>query len=171
MIATLTAALVLLAVVVAFQGAVLTRLVRRLREVESQLAPESFLPAAGHPVGEFSARSTDGVALSRESLSGERLVVFLAAGCPSCPGLLAELRDARGGASREETLVFALGGPDDSDAVDLAAGAEPFALAAVAGYGPVPAAFGVNSFPVVMLVSDGVITRAGHSPGELSRVD
>ena len=67
--------------------------------------------------------------------------------------------------------MFALGGPDDPDAVDLAADAEPFALAAVAGYGPVPAAFGVDTFPVVMLVSDGVITEAGHSPGELSRVD
>ncbi|GLZ76185.1 hypothetical protein Afil01_09920 [Actinorhabdospora filicis] len=167
MIATLTAAVVLLAVLTAFLGAVLARLVKRVRELERTLSPQSYLPATGVEAADFAATDAEGRELSAADLSGETVVAMFAAGCHSCPPLLAELAAARAGREAAETLVFVFDGEDSPESAELMATAGTFARTARVRYGTVAPAFGVDSFPVFLAMRDRTITAAGHSPDEL----
>lgn len=108
MISTLTAAVVVLGLGLAFNLLLTFAILRRLRTMDTAGRPEtdSHRPAIGTPVGRFDAVSEDGYRLTDEDLSqGVTRFAFVMPECSSCEGLLRALRP---GALRDRSLLVVI---------------------------------------------------------------
>ncbi|GAA2068517.1 TlpA family protein [Streptomyces albiaxialis] len=130
--------------------------IKRLREhtdLLSALNGRASL-AAGEEVGEFTAVTVDGVAVSRAGLADDTLVGFFSPGCAACkeqlPKFVAYARALPGGRAR--VLAAVVGDPKRTAAMvaELAPVAQ---VVSEAPNGEVGSAFRIAAFPVFLTVS------------------
>jgi hypothetical protein len=125
MIPILSAAVVVLAVVVALNLLLTFALLRRLRIMDeaSRREADSHRPAIGTPVGRFDAVSEDGYRLTDEDLShGVTRFAFVMPECSSCEGLLRALRP---GVLQDRTLLVIIAEEADHPAASAMRSAIP----------------------------------------------
>ncbi|NIK61078.1 TlpA family protein disulfide reductase [Kribbella shirazensis] len=166
----LTALVVVVGIVGVLNLLLLFGVVRRLKEHDQAIAripyggmqnlPADSMRSPGSAVDDFTAVSTDDVAVTKESMTAETLVGFFSASCAPCiesaPKFAAHAAGVPGGKDRVLALVVADGGDDPSELVGVLGGR---ARVVVEGYdGPIAAAFGVTAFPTYCVVADGTIT-------------
>ncbi|WP_328995770.1 hypothetical protein OG394_14010 [Kribbella sp. NBC_01245] len=144
--------------------------IRRLKEYDQAIAkiphgamhsvPSEAMRAPGSEVDEFTAVSTDGVPVTKESLHAQTLVGFFSVGCAPCtesaPKFAAHAVGVPGGKDSVLAIVVADG---DDDPSELAGILGEGARVGVEGYdGPIATAFGVTAFPTYGVVAGGRIT-------------
>ena len=139
--------------------------IRRLREHTGLLSARGdtadILLGVGETPDDFTAATTDGGHVSRETLIGEQLVGFLSPGCGPCTEILPRFVERAAVAGRANALaVFALG---SEDADGLVAQLEPVARVVVErDDDSVSRAFKVRGFPALCLLNaDKVVTASG----------
>lgn len=168
----LTALVVVVGIVGVLNLLLLFGVIRRLKEHDESIAkipygalqspPADSMRAPGSEVDEFTAVSTDNVAVGKESLTTETLVGFFSASCAPCienaPKFAARAAGVPGGKDSVLAIVVAEGDDDPSEMVGvLGAGAR----VVVEDYaGPIAAAFGVTAFPTYAVVAAGKITAS-----------
>jgi hypothetical protein len=159
-LAALVGALTLLT---GFNLLLLFAVLRRLREIEDRgaPAPAEVAPAAGIRVRPWSVTLTDGAAMSDVDLGPDAVVLFLTPGCGPCGRLVRQVADdpaALGGAA----LAVVVGdAPGDRTYADVLPQNLPLAYADEGA--PIVAAFGgVDAFPTVVVVRDGIVRASGH---------
>lgn len=142
-------------------------IVRKLRDLDARVGPASGGPVSGHRITPFTATTVDGGPLSEADVaSGESLVALLSPGCGSCDEVVAQLSAAPG--SRSPILLVHSADADDPETARLVGAARQVGRVAVVPFGDVPQAFGVTSFPTVVLVRDGRVHAAGYDLPELT---
>ena len=172
MTAVLTAG-VALALVLTVLNLVLTfAVVRKMRDGAgsglSAHTPHPGLPRLGTPVGEFTAQTVDGAELTDQDLRGERsLIVFVSPSCAPCKDVVAELTEA--GRAPTIPLHAFVAGDEDADTSAVVAALRPHGTVTVitAGHAAARAFGGVDGYPALMLVTDGVIAAAGRRLDEV----
>lgn len=168
----LTALVVVVGMVGVLNLLLMFGVIRRLKEYDQVIAklpqgamhspPAESMRAPGSEVDEFTAVSTDDVAVSKESLAGETMVGFFSVSCAPCienaPKFAARAAGVPGGKDNVLAILVADGDDDPSELVGvLGAGAR----VVVEDYdGPVAAAFGVTAFPTYAVVAAGKITAS-----------
>ncbi|MEU8195487.1 hypothetical protein AB0C10_17050 [Microbispora amethystogenes] len=158
-------ALWIISLLVAANLLITLALVRRVRDIElartSHSAPGADLPEAGDVIGAFSATTTDGGTVSRETLAdGSSLVVFLLPGCGPCQSVIDALANTPQGPER--LVVFVLGSTTDNEVHKVLNVLPSYATTAVIepGEHSALAATKVGAFPAILTISDGVVTAA-----------
>jgi len=143
--------------------------IRRLRRIAEHpgAAPHGLhgeLPPVGAVVTDFTGSATDDTLVSRDALGAVTLVGFFSPGCPPCEEAVPAFADAArvfpGGASRVVAVVE--GTPEA--AAPMLARLAPGARVVVEprGASGLVSAFGVTSFPAVVLVdAEGRIEWSG----------
>ncbi len=168
----LTALVVVVGIVGVLNLLLLFGVIRRLKEHDQAIAkfpqgamqslPADSMRPPGSEVDEFTAVSTDNVAVGKESLTAETLVGFFSVSCAPCvegaPKFAARAAGVPGGKDSVLAIVVAEGDDDPSEMVGvLGAGAR----VVVEEYdGPIAAAFGVTAFPTYAVVASGKITTS-----------
>lgn len=141
--------------------------IRRLREIEARRAGgDDPLPAVGTRVGEFSARTVSGEHVDQSDVaSGEALVGFFLEGCGPCAKLIETLVEAPADLAMLDPLFFVTGDAASEETREIAAKLRPLGRVALVGKGPdVGEAFGgITSYPALLGVRDGVVTRTGRT--------
>ncbi len=147
----------------------------RLRELSEQLsrvgthAHDSMMPIPGTPVPTFQATTSAGTSVSSEDLQvDDGLVLFLSTDCESCQEVMTEI--SRPGftlpATSRRPLVVLIG-PAGDRAAELPR-IEPVAqVVEDDDHTGLAARFGVQVFPAVLLVRDGVITQGANDLNEI----
>ena len=170
MIGVLTAIVVVVGVVAVADLLLSFAVIRRVAQLESRpkgITGGGGTPAAGFQVGDFSVETIAGDRFSRADLDdGDALVAFLMSGCQPCKATAAELRQmpsappvplyvlivdtelARSDGSGDDVFAIAEGMPEGARVAILPAG------------DPVIEAFGLDGFPTVVAVRDGVVRGA-----------
>jgi len=181
-LAILTAAVVLVGVLVLLDLLLTLGLIKRVRthaELLDKLV--NATPASAHavepgqlppgrPVGEFSATTSEGLEISRESFDAGVVLGFFSTWCDTCaeqlPGFLAFAEPL----GRERVLAVVHG--DEDQLVDLVATLAKVAQVVVeAENGPVAQAVGVQAFPTMAVVDkDWRVTSSGYSAETLTAV-
>jgi thiol-disulfide isomerase/thioredoxin len=140
--------------------------IRRLRALEERGGPASAapaLPAVGSAVGEFTVLTTGNERLGRSSVStGQVLVGFVSVGCAPCRALVEEV--AAGTLAVDGRCLFLVSGDSSIEAARMAEVLSELGPAAIVTDQPeVAAAFGgVNAYPTLLRLDEGVIVAAGH---------
>ncbi|MFF4737299.1 TlpA family protein disulfide reductase [Streptomyces sp. NPDC001262] len=169
----LIAAVVLVGLLCALDLILTLGVIKRLRE-HTALMAKFAANSPGRPpvievgaeVGEFSAVTVDGAALTRDSLSGDTLVAFFSPNCGPChemiPKFVAYARATAGG--RDRVLAVVVGTTERSR--DQVAALTPAARVVVEAGDPVVSeAFKVRGFPTLLQVTrdrDGRQVIAGN---------
>jgi hypothetical protein len=167
----LSAAVVLLCVLCAFDLLLTFGVIRRLREHTEQLTSLRTKPGitgltVGGEVGAFESRTVDGAALTNGGLSGNTLVAFFSTNCSVCHERLPEFLEFFAGAHARVIVVVA--GPDEKT---------PTMVPALAGVAAVvreeddqdamSTAFSVRGYPVLFRIEDGKVAAFGTTPAAL----
>ncbi|WP_214408626.1 TlpA disulfide reductase family protein [Sphaerisporangium fuscum] len=162
----LIAAVVLIALVSAFNLLLTVGLIRRMKQTgggggASHAGPPIALPL-GSPAGEFAAVTLDGEPVSQDTVTG--LVGFFSAGCEPCHTLLPRFTERARELGRENVLAVVAG--DDPVAVEALT---PAARVIVEDdEGPVASAFRNSWTPALYLFgSDHRLIAAGGRLEEL----
>ena len=157
---------VVLAVALTLFNLVLTiGVIRRLREHTGLLSARGgatdVMLDVGEIPGDFSAATTDGEHVSRDTLIGEQLVGFLSPGCGPCKEILPQFVERAAVAGRANALAVVAPGAEDADG--LVAQLEPVARVVVErDDDSVSRAFKVRGFPALCrLNADKVVTSSG----------
>jgi hypothetical protein len=139
-------------------------LIRRVRALDQRIGGgEALLPHAGRRIEAFAASTTEGITVTEADLAdGEHVVALLSAGCGSCESIVAELAERRSGT---RPWLF-LHDAHAEGADGLVAAARQAGRVALVDHGPVSIAFGVQSFPAVLRIVDGLVAGAGHNVRE-----
>jgi thiol-disulfide isomerase/thioredoxin len=146
--------------------------VRRLAALESRIAGGggSTSPAVGHQVGDFEVELlTGGVFTLADLMDGPAMVIFLTTTCEPCQAAIAELRamptplsfplyvlingTEPGKGARE------LDNPVLDVAADMPAGTR---VAEISATHPVMQAFGVDGWPSVLGIEDGIVRASDY---------
>jgi hypothetical protein len=166
----LTALVIVVGIVGVLNWLLLFGVIRRLKEHDQAIAkipygaiqsvPADSMRAPGSEVDEFTAVSTDDVAVTKEALTAETLVGFFSVSCAPCiesaPKFAAHAAGVPGGKDSVLTIVVADGDDDPSELVSILSDG---ARVVVEGYGgPIATAFGVTAFPTYAVVAAGKIT-------------
>ena len=159
----LTTAVVLLAVVVALHLLFTFGLVARVRELQQHGGGTPLrdpdLPQPGAVIRPFAVTDTDGATITGDDLSGPVQVGFFSIGCVPCRTLSdALVADP----PAVEFVSIVAGHPADEATGRMVAKVRALGRVAVIDVDdPVPAAFGVNSFPTLLHTHGGVVTASG----------
>ncbi|WP_192810211.1 TlpA family protein disulfide reductase [Actinomadura rudentiformis] len=136
--------------------------VRRVKEHETriaELASTGTLPSSSPPVGtalqDFSATTTDGSPVDRALVgSGEAFIGFFDTGCAPCREQLPEFARLSHGSGQ----FFAFIAGDAAQARELAALFDDHAFVVIEEGPPsTAAALGVNAFPTLLMLKEGVV--------------
>ncbi|KOX16328.1 redoxin family protein [Nocardiopsis sp. NRRL B-16309] len=145
-----------------------TALIGELRSSASGAPVQIMLPA-GEEVGDFSARTTDGAAVSRGTLGGETLVGVFSPGCSACAEqmpLFTELAASFPG-GRDRVLAVVVGDAEES-AEEVAALTPVARVVQEAHGGDASAALGVNGFPALARIdAAGRVLASGYSVSDV----
>lgn len=151
------------------------RRVRRHGEEFSARPPAQ--PPAGLPIGsvipEFTARTTAGETVTRDSLIGGRSVIaFLSAGCPPCERQMPMLREyASTKADGDGPVLAIISGEDELTGQEITELGEAVSVVTEPRRGPLAATFSVSGFPMFYLVSsDGQVVTRSLSVGGLGQL-
>jgi len=168
----LVGAVILLAALTLLNIAMLTAVVRRLREHETRIAalaegaavaapPPEIIAPAGHRVEDFTAETVDGRQLDRTSLQSPALVGFFSPSCDSCHERIPDFRKATGDHDGSALAVVVRDGRDPAELVADLDGSATIVLEEPEG--PLATAFGVRGFPAFALLDrDGTIRASGY---------
>jgi hypothetical protein len=136
---------------------------------DGRTAAEPVMLTAGEKPDDFAATTTDGQAISRDTLTAGTLAGFFTAHCMPCKERVPEFmsRVSALPRGRDQSLAVVIG--DDADSDELAE-----SLAAVARVvrekpgDPVATAFGVRGYPALcVLDDDGTIRASGFRFDEI----
>jgi len=166
MITTIGVAVLLLTTVTLLNLALTLAVIRRLRALQ-MWETTSSAPTPGTVVNAFNAATIDGRELNERSVAeGSHLVLFLSASCQPCQDLADAIE--RGAHSLPEgSIAFISADTDEPEVSDLAVRLRRVVSVAVDSSGSTARAFQVESFPTVLMVTDGVITTVGHQPDDV----
>ena len=167
----LTAALVLIGVLLAVDLILTLGVIRRLREhaeliakaLQHGAAVEKTMLPVGSPLPELSARTVSGAVAPD---SGPLLIGFFSSGCPSCalylPGFV-EYAEAFAG----RVLAVAVGAPEEVR--EIVADLLPVADVVIEPYdGPLATLLQVRGLPAMATVdTDGIVTATGYRATDL----
>jgi hypothetical protein len=145
--------------------------IRRLSalQVRMQGSGSGTSPAVGHKVGDFEVELlTGGVFRLADLMDEASIVIFLTTTCEPCQAAIAELRDLP--TPLPFPMYVLINGTDqgqDTAVLDVAADMPQGArVAEISASHPVMQAFGIDGFPSVLGVEDGIVrasdTRVGH---------
>jgi hypothetical protein len=158
------AALVLLGVGLAFNLLMTFGVIRRLKE-QSQLIIRKpgyplgpSIPRPGEPIGTFSAVTVDGRQVTSADLHDRGTVVFLSTSCDSCQGALTSLVRGIDVRSYSATMIVVIVGDADGAAEFVSALRGKATVVVEDAFGSVQRAIGVNAFPAVIAIENGVVT-------------
>src|SRR5438445_3283170 len=162
--AALTVSVVLLALLVVFQMLITFGLVRRLRAVEADggVRPSTDrFPQSGMRIPHFEVDDTDGDPITdRDFASGPALVAVVSPACEPCERVKTQLLNDP---PRESFFAFVNGAATTSnDASNIARTLGAMGRAAVFENGDVMAARGVQLFPTLLMLHDGVVVAASN---------
>jgi hypothetical protein len=152
----------------------LLAILRRLREHEGDLAqfrpPPSLTP--GEPAPDFTARTLDGVEVSRTAAGGgDTLLAFFASGCGSCKQHLPGFRKIAAAAEQRGTQVLAIIEGTAETAAPILAGLErqvPAVLAPFEESSLIPD-YRVRTFPTYLAIdASGTVAATAPSPAMLA---
>ncbi len=165
----LVAAVVLLTVVMAVHLLLTFALIRRVRELQENVAKgparDESLPRPGMRIGNFTAELTDGRTFATTDLvEGDTLVGFFAAGCSPCKPVVADLV-ANPPAERFVAFVETDGTELGVDLMTKLAGIAE--VAELPRDSAVSGAFAQEGFPTLVRVTDGEVADSGHSRAQL----
>lgn len=170
------AAVVLVGVLGAANLVLCIGIIRRLREHTSLLdqlgkgtvSKNTVMLTGGEQVGDFQARTLDGVAVRLADLRGTVLVGFFSLDCSVCVERLPEFVDlaAGQGGGRDQVLAMVVGN-DDAAAAAIVATLAPVARVSRDADGALRKAFGVEGFPAFAVVDDGVVRDSSYAVSAL----
>ncbi|MEV6964527.1 redoxin domain-containing protein [Hamadaea sp. NPDC051192] len=171
--ATLTAAVIILAVLTLLNLFLLFGVLRRLREQTAQQSqdnafalPENPVLQPGSRVGAFTTTTLDGDTVEAAELTGDALVGFFSPTCKPCRAAVPRFADYAARFPREKVLaVVVTDGQDFSEYADQLAGTARVVVEPHSG--PLSEAFAVAGFPGLCVLSDGVVTANGMRVEEL----
>jgi len=176
--AILTAAVVLVGVLVVLDLVLTLGLIRRLRthadligkaldgptvaDPRSAQADEPAQIPVGKVIEDFSARSTDGRDLSRDTFTDGAVVGFFSPSCEACWERLPGFLTYAGSAGRDRVLAVVQGA--EQQAADLVARLQVVAQVVVEPYnGTVASAFDVQALPSMCVVdADWRVSSSGY---------
>ncbi|MEV0615383.1 hypothetical protein AB0I81_18845 [Nonomuraea sp. NPDC050404] len=151
--------------------------VRRLREHGDVLAagvnrgagPGPLL-AVGEFVGEFSAFTTEGEPIDRDSLVGRTTIAFFSTDCDSCHEQLPVFVDWAAGRSDGSTGLLAVVEGARANAADMVAALRPVArvVTVTDPAAGITTAFRVRAFPSFFHVEDGVVRGSTLDAADLA---
>jgi hypothetical protein len=161
MIGVLTAVVVVVGVVATADLLLSFAVIRRVALLQSRpdhVTGGNSAPAIGHQVGDFSVQMMNGGHFTRADLSGgDAVVAFLMSGCDPCEATAAELRQMPL-ALPVPLYVLIVGTQLDDDVFEITMGMPDGARVGVVPAGdPVTSAFGLDGFPTVIALHDGVV--------------
>lgn len=162
----LTAAVIVLTVVVAIDLVFSAAVIRRLRQIElriSDLSPNTSASLAiGSPLPEFTSESGE---LTRADLVGPTLIGFFSAGCRYCPTQAEQLAHRAGEFEESGVRVVSILTIDEDVEDEISPTLRKAGLLITErGPGAVMAAFAVSSTPTFLLYDDaGRLVSQGHS--------
>lgn len=174
--AILTAAVIILSILVILDLALSGAVIRRMRVYEAAYTapPDRGGLADGTPVPEFSTTTAKGAAFATGDLVGSRtLLGFFATSCTHCVAAAPALADRAGQLAAEGVDVVPVLTLDEVGAIDGAAEGMRADLARAGGLitesrpGPVAGAFKVKATPSYVLVGpDGRVLTSGYTVDE-----
>jgi len=157
----LAMAVLVMGIVTVVNLVLLFAVIRRLRATEGSLALP-HLPAIGQPVGRFSVRALDSTQISDRDLAlGSTIVGFVTPGCGPCKDLTQALQAEPW--TGPLPVIFVTGPAEEAHALAEAL-ASAVRTALVPEGGEVAGAFGgIEGYPTLVRVLDGVVVAAGRS--------
>jgi peroxiredoxin len=176
--AFVVASLVLVSTVCALDLVLTLGVIRRLRQHGELLAGAPGKPdgetrdvmlLAGERPADFTATTTEGVLVSRDTLIGGTIVGFFTAHCQPCqervPQFLEQAISLPAG--RDQSLAVVIG--DDTATKELAESMSTTVRVVLEQSGdPVATAFGVRGYPALCVLDErGVIEASGFSFGQI----
>ncbi len=171
----LTAAVVIVGVLVVLDLVLTVGVIRRLREHTETLAGLSAHGrdgiAPGTVVGEISGESITGTPIDRAFLTaeGNSIIGFFSPGCGPCKALLPEYASFVSGAPHRVLTVIVGDRDDAAEYIDALRGTGEIVVEAPPG--PIAKAFGVDGYPTLCMVDgDGLVVAAGAGTGALRAV-
>ncbi|WP_034260896.1 TlpA family protein disulfide reductase [Actinospica robiniae] len=174
--AILTAAVILLSILVILDLVLSAAVIRRMRVYESarNAPPDRGGLADGAPVPEFATTTADGAEFATASLAGARtLLGFFATSCTHCVAAAPALADRAGRLAAEGVEVVPVLTMDEVGALDGVAESMRADLAKAGTLiteprpGPVVSAFQIRATPSYVLVGpDGKVLTSGYTVDE-----
>ena len=173
MIGILIAVVVIVGIVAGADLLLSFAVIRRLSALQARMqgGGSGTSPAVGHKIGDFEVELLTGGVFTLADLMGEAsIVIFLTTTCEPCQAAIAELRDLPTPLSFP--MYVLINGTDqdqDQDAAVLNVAADMprgTRVAEISASHPVMRAFGIDGFPSVLGIEDGIVresdTRVSH---------
>lgn len=171
MIGILIAVVVVVGIVAGADLLLSFAVIRRLSALQARMqgGGSGTSPAVGHKIGDFEVELLTGGVFTLADLMGEAsIVIFLTTTCEPCQAAIAELRALPTPLSFPMYVLINGTDQDDDTAVLNVAADMPQGtrVAEISASHPVMQAFGIDGFPSVLGVEDGIVresdTRVSH---------
>ncbi|MEV4415757.1 hypothetical protein [Catellatospora sp. NPDC049609] len=168
MLASLWGVVAVLSVATVLNLVLCLAIIRKLRSAPLGAAEDRHLPVVGTAVGDFAATGDDAV-LRRADLPTTAVVGFFSASCAPCKSTIARIAAGEHDLPPGDRLWFVVADAGDPAARPMVTGLSGTGrVAVVDGGDPVLRAFGgINGYPTLLEVRDGVIRAASHDLDEL----
>jgi hypothetical protein len=173
-IGILIAVVVLVGVIACADLLISFALIRRVAALQSRGGTEASGPAVGREVGQFRVPLLGGGEFSRPSLDAQRtLVVFLTTSCEPCRRAIAELSTMAGPLPWPLYVIIietdSAAAVDAVDALEVAGQMPTGSRVGVITASEAPLeAFGIDGYPTVLTVEDGIIRASGFRVAALA---
>lgn len=147
--------------------------VRRLSALQARMqggGGGNASPAVGHQIGDFEVELLTGGVFTLANLMEEAsVVIFLTTTCEPCQAAIAELRELPAPLSFPMfVLINATDQDQDNAVLNVAADMPPGTrVAEISASHPVMRAFGIDGFPSVLGVEDGIVRASDHRVGHV----
>jgi thiol-disulfide isomerase/thioredoxin len=150
--------------------------IRRLNEHEAKITElgqggESDVsfgnPIAGFAAPDFEARTTAGATVKRSDVNeGVHYIGFFSKYCSPCHEMLPQFLEFAAGRDADQVLIV-MEGPEDETSAMVGDGANVSRVVLESLEGPVRDAFGVDRYPAMLLLQDGVVVKNAATLGQL----
>jgi hypothetical protein len=172
--AALLSAVVVVGLVTALNLVLTAGMIRRIKDHEQRLSEigtgEGEAPAAQPPVGapvpDFTVSTTTGQQITNTELGKDGYIGFFAVGCPPCEQQLPDFVRFLHGVDGTPALIV-IEAPTAEAAASYLAAADGMPVVVDTGDGLV-GRFGVNRFPSMAHLSDGVVAANAHTAAHLA---
>jgi hypothetical protein len=147
--------------------------IRRVSALQARMqggGGSSTSPAVGHQIGDFEVELlTGGVFTLADLMQGASVVIFLTTTCEPCQAAIAELRDMPTPVSFPMYVLINETDLDQDNAVLSVAADMPQGtrVAEISASHPVMRAFGIDGFPSVLGVEDGIVRASDYQVGRV----
>ncbi|MGH3191094.1 MAG: hypothetical protein ACRDPY_26190 [Streptosporangiaceae bacterium] len=158
----LIAVVVLVGVIACADLLISFALIRRVAALQAR-GPQLSGPAIGREVGQFRVPLLGGGEFSRDHLAAPRtLAVFLTTSCEPCRRAITELSAMPGPLPWPLYVILIRTDADDDDAVEVAGQMPAGSRVGIIAAAEAPLeAFGIDGYPTVLTIEDGIIRASG----------